>query len=276
MTNNPESISVLSCSCWPKWNIWTFSVDPSICPENSHQSLILLCIFHHSQIQTLFCLHENTTKYYIKYPDAALSVAGDFNKANRKQVMLNFFQYVTCPTKGVNTLDHCYTLLTGGYKATSFTAFGKADYVAIFLILRCIQNLKQTVPATQHVRCWSSQSVAILEDTLNDVDWDMFQSTLGSVNEFKNTVMSLTAKLIDDIVPTVSFKIFPNRKPWLDESICDAQNAWTAAYNSVLISGDTSLYKAESYKLWKAVKTAKKWFRTKVEQQLSDRDSTSM
>lgn len=176
-------------------------VDPSICPDNS-QSLILLCIFH--KIQMLFCLLKNITKYYTKYPDAALSVAGDLNKANRKQVMLNFCLNVTFPTKGVNTLGHCYTLFKDRYKATSHSAFGKADYFAIFLILRCIQKLKWTVPATQHVRCWSSQSVAILEDALNDVDWDKFQSTLGSVNDLKDT-LRFTVKLIDDIIPTVSF-----------------------------------------------------------------------
>ncbi len=64
-------------------------------------------------------LHDVLSGYNNKHPDAAFIIAGDFNKANLKKVMPNFHQHISCPTRGLNTLDHCYTPLKNAYKAHS-------------------------------------------------------------------------------------------------------------------------------------------------------------
>ncbi len=65
-----------------------------------------------------------------------LSSRGILNKANLRQVMPNFHQHVSCPTRGPNTLDQCYSQFKNAYKARSLPAFGKSDHAAIFLTHR--------------------------------------------------------------------------------------------------------------------------------------------
>ncbi len=75
-----------------------------------------------------------------------LSSQGDFNKANLRQVMPNFHQHVSCPTRGPNTLDHCYSQFKNAYKARSLPAFGKSDHAAIFLTPEYKQRLAKCSP----------------------------------------------------------------------------------------------------------------------------------
>ncbi len=62
------------------------------------------------------------TAVYIP-PQADTSLA----QANLRKVMPNFHQHISCPTRGQNTLDHCYTQFKNAYKARSLPAFGKSD-----------------------------------------------------------------------------------------------------------------------------------------------------
>ncbi|KAI3362874.1 hypothetical protein L3Q82_001923 [Scortum barcoo] len=50
-------------------------------------------------------------------PEAAFIVAGDFNSANLRKVLLRYHQHISCPTRGENTLDHVYTPYADTYKA---------------------------------------------------------------------------------------------------------------------------------------------------------------
>ena len=92
----------------------------------------------------------------------ALLVVGD-NAGKLKSVLPNFYQHVTCATKGKKTLDHLYSTHRDAYKARPRPPFGKSDHNHIFLIRAYKQKLKQEVPVTHSIRKWSD---ATLQDCL--------------------------------------------------------------------------------------------------------------
>jgi len=67
-----------------------------------------------------------------QHPDAAVVVAGDFNRSDLKKVLPNVHHHITCATRGEITLDHCYTPFKRGYRAASLPPFGKSDHAAIY------------------------------------------------------------------------------------------------------------------------------------------------
>ncbi len=179
MINNkwcdPRNISTLSRSCSPHLEHLSIICRPFYLPQK-FSSIIVTAVYIPPQADTglaLSKLHDVLSGYINKHPDAAFSIAGDFNKANLRQVMPNFHQHVSCPT----TLDHCYSQFKNAYKARSLPAFGKSDHAAIFLTPEYKQRLVQEPPVQRVVTRWSSHSEAMLQAALADVDWDMFRAS---------------------------------------------------------------------------------------------------
>ncbi len=85
---------------------------------------------------------------------------------------------------------------------------------------------------------WSSHSEAMLQASLDDVDWDMFRASSADVSEFTDVAVSFINTLTDQATETVTIRTFSNQKPWVDRSIRDAVNHRTAAYNAGLLSGN--------------------------------------
>ncbi len=96
---------------------------------------------------------------------------------------------------------------------------------------------------------WSSHSEAMLQASLDDVDWDMFQASSADVSEFTDVALSFVYMLTDQATETVTIRTFSNQKPWVDRTIRAAVNQRTAAYNAGLLSGNMSDYKASCYAL---------------------------
>ncbi len=139
---DPRNISILSRSCSPHLENLSIICCPFYLPREI-SSIIVTTIYIPTQADTslaLSKLHNMINGYINKHPDAAFIIAGDFNESrsgdfneNFRQVMPNFYQPVSCPTRGPNTLDHCYTQFKKAYNARSLLAFGKSDHAAIFL-----------------------------------------------------------------------------------------------------------------------------------------------
>ncbi|XP_058236261.1 hemicentin-1-like [Hemibagrus wyckioides] len=91
------------------------------------------------------------------------------------------------------------------------------------------------------------QSVAALQDALDDADWDMFQRSSDDVNMFTVAVVGFIEKLTGDAVHKTIIRTFPNQKPWLDKSIRDALRSRSTVYNTGLASRNIEEYKAASY-----------------------------
>ncbi len=275
---DPRNISILSRSCSPHLVHLSIICCPFYLPRE-FSLIVVTAVYIPPQADTslaLSKLHDELSGYINKHPGAASIIMGDFNKANLRKVMPNFHQHVCCPTRGPNTLDHCYTQFKNAYKACSLPAFGKSDHAAIFLTPEYKQRIVQEPPVEREVTRWSSYSEAMLQVALDDVDWDMFQASSSDVNEFTDVALSFVNTLTEQATETVTIRTFSNQKPWVDRSIRDAVNHRTAAYNASLLSGNMSEYKALCYALRRAVRAAKLRYRERIESHFQLNDSRRM
>ncbi len=66
---------------------------------------------------------------------------------------------------------------------------------------------------------WSSHSEAMLQASLDDVDWDMFRASSADVSEFTDVALSFVYMLTNQATETVTIRTFSNQKPWVDRTI---------------------------------------------------------
>ncbi|KAK1785735.1 hypothetical protein P4O66_019071 [Electrophorus voltai] len=149
-------------------------------------------------------------------------------------------------------------------------------HAAIFLLTKYKQRLKREAPVQREVARWTDQSVAALQDALDDADWDMFRRSTDDVSEFTEAVVGFIGKLVDDTIPRITIKKFSNQKPWVDRTIREALNSRTAAYNAGIISGNMDEYKSAAYGVRRAVREAKRRYGKKLETQFQQSGSRSL
>ncbi len=275
---DPRNISILSRSCSPHLEHLSIICRPFYLPRE-FSSTVVTAVYIPPQADSslaLSKLHDELSGYINIHPDAACIVAGDFNKVNLKKVIPNFHQHISCPTRGLNTLDHCYTQFKNAYKAHSLPAFGKSDHAAIFLTPDYKQRILQEPPVEREVTRWSPHSEATLQASLDDVDWDMFRASSSDVSEFTEVALSFVNTLTEQATETVTIKTFSNQKPWVDRTIRDAVNHRTAAYNAGILSGNMSEYKSSCYALRRAVRAAKRRYSERIESHFQLNDSRRM
>ncbi len=105
--------------------------------------------------------------------------------------------------------------------------------IKIALFQKGLNNcIVQESPGEREVTRWSSHSEAMLQASLDDVDWDMFRASSADVSEFTDVALSFVNMLTDQATETVTIRTFSNQKPWVDSTIRAAVNQRTAAYNA--------------------------------------------
>jgi hypothetical protein len=125
----------------------------------------------------------------------------------------NFFnQHVTCATRGEKLHKKLLYSHRDAYKALPHRPFGKTDHNFILLIPAYKQKLKQEVPVTHSIRKWSDDADAPLQDCCASPDWNMFRDSSNGIEEFTISVTFIN-KCIDDVIPTLTVRTYPNQKP---------------------------------------------------------------
>ena len=111
------------------------------------------------------------------------------------------------------TLDDLYSTHRDAYKALPHPPFGKSDHNSILLIPAYKQKLKQEAPVTPSLKKWSDEADAKLRDCFASTDRNMFWDSSEDIEECTTTVIGFINKCIDDVVPTVTVRTYPNQKP---------------------------------------------------------------
>ncbi|KAL6466249.1 hypothetical protein MHYP_G00263820 [Metynnis hypsauchen] len=95
--------------------------------------------------RALEVLYETINGLENVHPEAAFILVEDFNRANLKKVLPKYYQHIKFPTRGEQTLDHCYTTVKDSYKPLPRPAFCKADHTSVLLLLLCESSHFKTV-----------------------------------------------------------------------------------------------------------------------------------
>eukprot|EP00061_Rhincodon_typus_P004213 g22013.t1 len=160
----------------------------------------------------------------------------------------------TYPTRGPNTLDHCYTTINDAYHSIRHPHFGKYDHSAVFLLPAYKQKLKWENPSRNEVQCWSEAAEDSLWECLDSVDWTAFKYSGEILDKYATTITDFTSKHMEDSVPKKLIRVFSNHKPWMNQEIHSLLKTRLAAVKS----GDPDQDRKSRYGLRKAIREAKK------------------
>ena len=83
------------------------------------------------------------------------------------------------------------------------------------------------------------------------------------IEKYTTSVIGIINKCIDDVVPTLTVRTYPNQKPWITGSIRIELKARAAAFKEQDTNPDA--YKKSRYALRQTIKQAKHQYRTKIE-----------
>src|SRR4029434_8784665 len=103
-------------------------------------------------------------------------VLGNFNSRNLTRELPKYKQFIKCPNREENILDHCYTTVSSAYHAVPGAALGLSDHVMVHLIPAYRQKLKLYNPVVRTSKQWTSEAVEDLQVCLDCTDWEVFRT----------------------------------------------------------------------------------------------------
>ena len=71
---------------------------------------------------------------------------------------------------------------------------------------------------------------ATLQDCFASIDWNIFCDSSNGIEKYTTSVTGFINKCIDDVVPTVTVRTYPNQKPWITGNIRIELKAKAAAF----------------------------------------------
>nr|BAB83841.1 ReO_6 [Oryzias latipes] len=267
-------VTVLKKTCSPQLESFFINCRPFYSPRE-FSSFVLVGVYIPPQAcvtEALQQLADQITEVERNHPDSLVITLGDFNRANLKAEIPKYKQHVTCPTRGLNILDHCYTTITDAYHSVSRAALGLSDHCLVYLIPTYRQKLKSAKPIVKTGKRWSDESKLQLQACFDCTDWSVFEAAASDLDELTDTVTSYISFCEDMCVETKTFCTFNNNKPWFTAKLRQLRQDKEEAYRS----GDRDRYKQARNKLTKEIKAAKRSFTAKLTDQFSANDSSAV
>ncbi|KAK7910081.1 hypothetical protein WMY93_014765 [Mugilogobius chulae] len=206
------------------------------------------------------------SKLQTAHPDGVFIVAGDFNRSNLKTVLPKFQQYVTCATRGHNTLDHVYCNIREGYKAFALPHLGLSDHRSIFLIPAYRPLIQKTPPSVRYIQTWPEEATAQLQDCFERTHWDLFAQQ--DITTYTETVLFYIQCCINNVTVEKKISCLPNEKPWMNREVKLLLKARDDAFNSK----DEGLYSKARSNLKRGIKSAKAAQKDKIESHFREGD----
>ncbi|KAK3517722.1 hypothetical protein QTP70_016495, partial [Hemibagrus guttatus] len=269
-----NDVKVLSQLCSPDLEAFIINCKPFYSPRE-FSSFILVGVYIPPQgnvREAQRALADEIQSVERTNPDALVIVLGDFNKGNLSHELPKYKQFIKCPTREGNVLDHCYTTISGAYRAVPRAALGQSDHIMVHLIPAYRQKLKLCKPVARTSKKWTSEAVGELQGCLDCTDWDVFRSTTNSLDEYTDTVSSYIHFCEDSIIPTCTRVSYNNDKPWFTAKLRRLRSEKEAAFRS----GDRGKYKEAKYRFSEEVRKAKTEHGERMQQQFQTNDSASV
>ncbi|XP_068507262.1 uncharacterized protein [Syngnathus scovelli] len=198
-------------------------------------------------------------------PNSLIIVLGDLNRANLAHELPRYRPHITCPTRGAQTLDHCYTVIKDAYHSVARAALGLSDHCLVHLIPAYRQKLKTSKPVVRTVRKWTVESRQDLQGCFDCTDWSVFEAANSDLHELTDTVTSYISFCEDLCVQTKTFCTYNNDKPWFTPNLRRLRKVKEEAYRS----GDRDLFKQTRNTLNREVRKARRCYGESLERHLS-------
>ena len=105
---------------------------------------------------------------------------------------------------------------------------------------------------SRSIQKWSDDTDATLQNCFASTDWNMFGDSYNGIEEYITSVTCFITKCINDVVPTVSVRAYPNQKPWITGNIRTELKGRAAAFKER--DSDPEAYKKSLYALRRTIK----------------------
>ncbi|KAM9817934.1 uncharacterized protein ACBT44_008378 [Syngnathus typhle] len=174
-------------------------------------------------------------------------------RANLAHELPKYRQHVTCPTRGAQTLDHCYTVIKDAYHSAARAALGLSDHCLVHLFPAYRQKIKTSKPVVRIVRRWTVESSQDLQACFDCTDWGAFEAATSDLHELTDTVTSYISFCEDLCVQTKTFCTYNNDKPWFTPNLRRLRKVKEEAYRS----GDRALFRQTRNTLNQEVRKAR-------------------
>ncbi|KAI3355733.1 hypothetical protein L3Q82_004320 [Scortum barcoo] len=222
-------------------------------------------------------LHTTTSaRSSTKHLEAFYVVAGDFNHVNLTDTLPKFYQHVTIPTRGNNTLDRVYTNKRDAYREPSPTpTWAFSDHISIMLlpayIVLCSDATHQRrgpspcgpVMLSPHCRTVSSAQTGRSSGRQLSV-----RGRAGPGGVYIGCPRLHISKCTEDVTSTRTVTEYLNQKPWLNAEVRSLLKARDAAFRS----GDRLALRAARRQLTAGVKRAKAAYAQRIQGHFTSND----